>query len=331
MQKLLQKFISKVIPAIVALLTHQAAFAQELPLAERLPLAYAKGRVEVLKQLNQRFVLQADPVLKFFMQAGDLEKANMTSAWSKRLLAADEPNDTDPVAPNPASTDRLAVLQTRYLKERAETLTKLNKLYVGQIELSQRQAMQKGDLPGANALNELLAKIKAELGAPAAPPTGGDSLFGIEKQKKWKPNKGEWKWEGSKLLGIGDGSITFDVSVHPPFVAQFKFNSKKGQRAGVLFDGTGIQNAAYSDKFGIPSVDEAKYFAYKHDTVYRCTFVVSKRQTELYVDGKLICTGPGRDKKIEKITINSGDNWSPGFVEVQDLTLLRSTDKVTAP
>jgi hypothetical protein len=324
----------KILAVILALCSQQILLAQEVSPADKLTAAYAQARADAIKQLNQRYIQQAEAVMKLSMQARDLEKANATSAWSKRLSDTDDANDTDGIAPNPTSPDRLVGLQTRYLKERAEAIGRVNKLYIGQIEPTQRQAMQKGDLATANTLADLLTKIKAELGAPASPGTpaaGGDPLFSPEKQMKWKPKKGDWKWEGTKLSGNGNGSIEYAISLQPPFVAQFKYNPKNGLRAGVIFDGVGLANAAYSDKFGLPGLDDEKLFPYKHGTTYRCSLVVSKRQSELFVDGKLVCSGAGKDKKVERITIHSGDGWSPGSVEVQDLIILRGTDKVPAP
>jgi hypothetical protein len=324
----------KAISVTLMLLTQHVLLAQEAPPADKLAAAYTQGRGDAIKQVNQRYVQQTEAVIKLSMQARDLEKANAASAWSKRLLDDDDTNDTDGIAPNPTSADRLIALQTRYLKERAEALGRVNKVYLGQVESTQRQAMQKGDLAAANALGDLLTKIKAEVGtpvAPGAPGSGGDPLFSSDKQKKWKPKKGEWKWEGTKLTGSGNGSIEYEISLQPPFVAQFKYNPKNGLRAGLFFDNVGLQNAAYSDKFGLPGVDDEKLFSYKHGTTYRCALVVSRKQSELFVDGTLVCSGPGRDKKVEKVTIHSGDGWSPGSVEVQDLMVLRGTDKVLTP
>ena len=320
----------KLLPFLLAICMPTLLLAQAPGAGEKLSSVYARTRTEAIKQVNTRYVQQADAVMKLSMQAGDLEKATATSDWIKRLQDNDEANDTDGIAPNAGSPDRLVALQTRYLQERADAVTRVNKLYALQVEGAQRSAMQRGDLALATELNELKTKIQSELGTSAAPTGGGEPLFSLEKQKKWKPKKGKWEWQGTKLVGDGDGSIQLDISLQPPFVAVFKYNPAKGIRAGLIFDGPGIQNAAYADKLGIPGVKDEEYMPYKHGTAYRCVFVVGKKQCDLYVDGKHICTGAGKDKKVEKITIYSGDGWSPGSVEVQDLVILRGTDKVPA-
>jgi hypothetical protein len=172
----------KAISVILVLISQHILLAQETPPADKLTAAYTQGRADAIKQVNQRYVQQTEAVIKLSMQARDLEKANAASAWSKRLLDDDDTNDTDGIAPNPTSADRLIALQTSYLKERAEAIAR-----------------------------------------------------------------------------------------------------------------------------------------------------VSRKQSELFVDGKLVCSGPGKDKKVEKVTIHSGDGWSPGSVEVQDLMVLRGTDKVLTP
>lgn len=321
----------KIVFTIIALYLQEILFAQEASPAAKLTAAYTQGRADAIKQVNQRYVQQAEVIMKLSMQTSDLGKANATSAWITRLSDANEANDTDGIAPNPSSQDRLVALQTRYLKERAETIGQINKLYAGQVEAAQRQAMQNGDLATANTLSDLLGKVKGASVASSVAVANGVPLFSAEKQKKWKTKKGEWKWEGTKLTGSGDGSIEIEVSLQPPFVAQFKYNPKNGLRAGVIFDHVGLQNAAYADKFGLPGMEDAKRFPYKHGTTYQCTLVVSRKQCELYVDGKLACSGPGKEKKISKITIFSGDGWSPGSVEVQDLIIVHGTDKVPTP
>ncbi len=91
-----------------------------------------------------------------------------------------------------------------------------------------------------------------------------------------------------------------------------------------------MQNAAYSDKIGLRGVKEDQYFAFQHGTTYRCAIVVARKKSELYVDGKLICTGPGREKKTDKIMLTAGDGWSPGLMEYEDFIILRGTEKPPA-
>ena len=186
-----------------------------------------------------------------------------------------------------------------------------------------------------------MAKLKGELGqgaAAVAPLSGGgagDPLFSPEKQKKWHANnnKAMWKWEGTRLIGSGDGSYVYGGSFQPPFVAQSQFTIRKGQRTGVFFESAGMQNAAYSNKLGLRGAEanEDQYFSYKHGVTYRCTLVVTRKQTTLYIDGKQICTGTGEKDRVEKMSISAGDGWSQGEVEVQDLLIIRATDKVANP
>lgn len=158
---------------------------------------------------------------------------------------------------------------------------------------------------------------------------GGDSLFAGEKQKKWKAKKGTWTWQGEKLVGVGPGSIIHEGSFQPPFVAQFEWTPRAGIRNEVHFGNeVSLHNLAYVPKLKLKGMDEAKAFEFKHNTTYKFTVVVARKRSEFYVDGVLIGEGAGSDKKVEKIEIMGGDDWSPGKIEVENFQIYRATDKV---
>ena len=158
---------------------------------------------------------------------------------------------------------------------------------------------------------------------------GGDSLFTGEKQKKWKGKKGNWTWQGEKLVGIGPGSIVHEGSFQPPFVAQFVWTPRAGIRNSINFGSeVSLNNAAYAQKIGLKGMDGDKYFDFKHNTSYHFTVVVARKRSEFYVDGVLIGEGAGSEKKVEKIEIFGGDDWSPGKIEVENFLIFRATDKV---
>ncbi len=282
------------LPTGISLIVFLLAREVQAQVADKVKGAYAKAHSDAVGQLNQRYVQDANVLIKFYMQGNDLERANLASAWIKRLSDADESNDIDQITPNPTSPDRLVALQSRYLKDRAETIAKVDRQYVTQAETAQRQVMQQGDLAAANSLAEFLKKIRAELGQ--APPavssdisrpvvgssiSGGEALFAADKQKKWKVTKGEWKWDQTKLTGKGESYIEYAVNLQPPFVAVFKFTPKEGTREGVIFDDVGMQNAAYSDKIGLRGVKEDQYFAFQHGTTYRCAIVVARKKSRV--------------------------------------------------
>lgn len=299
-----------------------------------LEASYAGQRTAAVSKVNQVAAQQADALGKSALKAGNLTAATAASEWSKRLADADPENDTEGLLSDPASRDPMVSLQTRYLKSRTDAIAQVNRAFLPQFEAAQKQAMQKNSLPDATRAAERVAKLKEELAQVAVPGSGGgagDALFGANKQKKWTEKKGTWKWEGAKLTGIGAGAFEYDGSFQPPFVAQFRYRIVKGLRTRVDFNHAGLQNTAYKEKIGLKGADEEQYFNYKHGVTYRCTIVVTRKQSILYVDGKQICTGDGEDSRVEKVKITSGDSWSSGELQVQDFVIFRATDKVANP
>jgi hypothetical protein len=265
---------------------------------------------------------------KAYTQGQDLEKANRVTNWRSRIADQEEANDLEAKKPAPNSQDRIIALQAKYAKERTDAVVRVNKIHIAQIEAALRTAMQRADLPVANVLQEFLNKLKAE-NAPAGPlPAGAIAVLAVDQQKRWKPKGGEWKWDGAKLIGSGAGTMTYDLAMPPPFVAQFKFNPVKGLRAGVHFGSVSLHNSLDDHRFGLSNTDKKTFVPYQSNTVYRCLLVVTAKHTQLYVDGKLIGESAGRDKATDRITIHAGDDWSKGGVEVEDLIVYRGTDKI---
>ena len=302
---------------------------------EKLDADYAAQRAAAILKLNQTAVQQADAIGKTALQRSDVAGATAAVEWSKRLSDTVPENDTEGLSSDPASREPLVALQTRYLKSRADALTQVSRVFLPQYEAWQKQAMQKNNLPEATRAAEKVAAIKEELNRGSVPGLGGgaagDALFSANKQKKWTEKKGTWKWDGTKLTGSGTGAIEYEGSFQPPFVVQFRYRVNKGTRTRLDMAHVGLHNAAYAKKFGLMGTEEEHFFEYQHGTQYRCTIIVNRKQSILYVDGKQICTGVGEEGRIDKVVITSGDSWSPGEVEVQDLVVLRATNKVANP
>lgn len=116
--------------------------------------------------------------------------------------------------------------------------------------------------------------------------------------------QGKWQWEGTTLIGSGDSRTMGNI---------------------------GIDNVGYGNKFGPHGGDEQKFFEFTHGRTYRCTLVVNRKKSELYVDGEYVTDGNAQEGKVEAIVLNAGDGWSPGTVEWRDLVILIGTDKVAFP
>ena len=131
------------------------------------------------------------------------------------------------------------------------------------------------------------------------------------------------------LTGVGPGTVEYEGSYQPPFVVQFSWTPRVGLRNGVYFANEVMMlNAPYAQQIGIKGMDPTKYFPFEFNKTYRCAIVVGRKRSELYFDGQLIGTGAGYEKRVEKIEITSGDDWSPGKIEIGDFTIVRGTDKV---
>ena len=302
---------------------------------DQLEASYAAQRAAAVLKVNQLAAPQAEALAKAALQRNDVAGATAALEWSKRLADAVPENEVEGLAADPASREPLVALQTRYLKSRGDALAQVSRLFLPQFEGWQRQAMQKNNLAEATRAAEKVAALKEELNQGAAPGAGGaaagDALFAANKQKKWKEQKGAWKWEGTKLTGKGAGAIEYAGSFQPPFTAQFRIRLNKGTRARVDFTKVGLHNAGYATKWGLMGPEEDQFFEYQHGTHYRCTIVVTRKESILYLDGKQICTGVGEEGRVEKVVITAGDSWSPGEVEIQDLVILRGMSKVANP
>jgi hypothetical protein len=276
----------------------------------------------------------AKTLVRSYMLDDNMAKAKAVGDWIKRLSDPDPLSAADGILPDANSEDPLVSLQTGYMEEHNDELGRVDNAFLPRAQALQKSATDAADVDTATAAADLVSQIQAKLGSAATsglPSGDAEALFAPEKQARWKPQQGTWRWEGALLTGSGDSVIEYETSLSPPFVVQFTMNIVSGSREMLDMDQVGVHNVGYQDKFGPKGGDESKFFAFKHNQPYHCVLVVARKMSEFYVDGNLITDGAGESKKVEKIRLDGGDGWSPGKTEYQDFVVIRGADHVPQP
>jgi hypothetical protein len=188
--------------------------------------------------------------------------------------------------------------------------TKANRLTEAKEIMDVRESLASG----------MPTKIEAGAGVGSDAKKGNSLLTG-DNVKKWKPVKGEWKFDNGTLLGSGISEIDFYGVISTPFVLRFTINVLEGMRPRVKMGDIEFANEGYEKTFGLYPEGKANLFPYKQKTKYAIMIKVSTKATELYVDDKLTSTVSGLKKKPEFFRFCAGDNWSQGSVEFSEVTL----------
>ena len=311
------------------LLMTMAAFAMsaeetgEAPVVAKLRREYDKTKLANILALNKTYASQVDLIFKGMMSAGDLKNATLASAFLKRLSDAEIGNDVQDIPEKPEPSDRLGALQARYLKERGETIRRLNTSYVPQIKTIQLRATGSNDIKTANDAAAFLQEVAPD-GVVATSDSGMRNAFlSPVNLGKWKAGK-DWKIRPEKLSG-GDGTAVYQEKLEPPFTLFFNMKVISGMRPGVAFGPFDFRNYSTTDPVLLlhPSRGASQPFKYEYNKVYNIGIFVSNKKCELFVDKKLMSMTDGVSKPIEKITFSSGDGWSKGQVEFRDIVLIR--------
>jgi hypothetical protein len=316
-------------PKSILLLLTMAALAMaaeesgEAPVVAKLRLDYDKSKLANISALNKTYASQVDLVFKGMMSAGDLKNATLASAFSKRLSDTEIGNDVQDIPEKPEPSDRLGVLQARYLKERGETIRRLNASYVSQIKTVQVRATGSNDIKAANDAAAFLQEIAPD-GIVAATDSGARNAFlSPVNFGKWKAGK-DWKIRPEKLSG-GDGSATYQDKLEVPFILHFNMKILSGMRPGVSFGPFDFRNYSTAEPILLlhPSRGASQPFKYEYNKNYNIAILVSDKKCELFVDKKLMSMTDGVTKPIEKISFSAGDGWSKGQIEFRDIVVTR--------
>lgn len=323
--------VAIIVICLTGLATHRVQAQTTL---ETLAASYANAQAVAIKAVNAKYAASAKALVKNYMLDDNMAQARAASDWMKRLSGPDPLSAADGILSNADSEDPLASLQTRYLEEHNDALARVDNAFLPKAQALQRSATDAADVDTASAAAGLVSQIQAKLGSAATsglPSGDAEALFAPEKQPRWKPQSGTWRWEGALLTGSGDSEIQYDINLEPPFVVQFTMNIMAGSRERLEMDQVGVHNVGYQDKFGPDGGDENKFFAFKHNQPYHCVLVVTRKNSDFYVEGSLIAEGAGESKKVEKILLHGGDGWSPGTTEYQDFIIIRGADQIPQP
>src|SRR5258708_7296564 len=75
--------------------------------SEKITSDYNKARSEAVDEVNQKYILMAAEVVKLYLKSGDLDKANETNAWAKKLETTDDKSNTLGLSFELGTTDKL--------------------------------------------------------------------------------------------------------------------------------------------------------------------------------------------------------------------------------
>jgi hypothetical protein len=160
---------------------------------------------------------------------------------------------------------------------------------------------------------------------------GRTMLLGKGNEARWQPTKGDWKLEKGVLTGIGDSITHCNVTMAPPFALEFKLKVLEGLRPRVKLGSLTFANEGYQPTLALyPPGRDAGMMAYQLNQTCNISLLVREKSVQLYIDRRLVSTGPGLDKEVKDMEFRSGDSWSKGKVEFRDVSVLR-TDNGLAP
>ena len=304
---------------------------------------YARVRASYVAALER---LQKDVTTR-----GDLDGALAIKAEHERIAAAQEPNADERKAMPPA----LAAVRMRYdqelqpiLAENARQEEALGKRYAVALQELQMRYTQRNELEKALAVKgELTALAAKGSAAPAVPPGGGtpkvstpfgtaaplggmtaavsttgDQLLAKENAHKWKPATGEWKIRNAVMTGSGDSRTVYADTISPPFTLQFTINVLDGMRPRIKLGPVTCANEGFDTTLGLYPGGRDR-FHYERKTAYKVALKATDKSVELYVDDKLITTGPGIKDPLDKLEFCAGDGFSKGRVEYRDIVLMK--------
>lgn len=184
------------------------------------------------------------------------------------------------------------------------------------------------------SIQPLGAAVPKEEAAPkefAALGLGRTMLLGKESEARWQPTKGEWKLEKGVLTGTGDSITHCNVTVSPPFALEFKMKVLEGLRPRVKLGSLSFANEGYQPTLALyPPGRDAGMVTYQLKQNCNVSLLVRKKSVQLYIDRRLVSTGPALDKELKDLEFRAGDSWSKGKVEFRDISVIR-TDNGLAP
>ena len=303
---------------------------------------YARVRASYVAALER---LQKDVTTR-----GDLDGALAVKAERERIAAAQEPKADERKAMPPA----LAAVRMRYeqelqpiLADNARQEEALGKRYAAALQELQMRYTQRNELEKALAVKSELTALAAKVSAAPIPPSGGatpkvstpfgttaplggmtaasttgNQLLAKENAHKWKPATGEWKIRNAVMTGSGDSRTVYTDTISPPFTLQFTINVLDGMRPRIKLGPVTCANEGFDTTLGLYPGGRDR-FHYERKTAYKVALKATDKSIELYVDDKLITTGPGIKDPLDKLEFCAGDGFSKGRVEYRDIVLMK--------
>jgi hypothetical protein len=156
------------------------------------------------------------------------------------------------------------------------------------------------------------------------PTLGGQNLLTRDHEQKWKTVKGAWKIENNTLTGEGDSATEYHETVSPPFTLNFEITVLKGMRPRITLGPITCNNEGFETTLALyPPGRDAGFFHYDRNKPYRVSLVATRNDVQMFVDDKLIATGPAIKGSVKSLRFSGGDDWSKGAVEYRDITLIK--------
>ncbi|MEP6668291.1 MAG: hypothetical protein ABJF10_04015 [Chthoniobacter sp.] len=143
--------------------------AAQAPKLDTLLGEYKKARADVLGKLNESYAAQADALTQKYQAISNLDGADRSRTFAKRLRDPAEVNEIQVTGDNP--NDPLAMLQARYASSRAENLNNVYGFYSSTAQNLRAELLKSNDQAGADVLTTFLEKIKPAKVTAAAPAT----------------------------------------------------------------------------------------------------------------------------------------------------------------
>jgi hypothetical protein len=161
------------------------------------------------------------------------------------------------------------------------------------------------------------------------PKTETIKLLDPTERKNWEVKTGDWKFEGSKVIGTGDSKIIFNRAFKTPYRITFGFEMLEGTRPAIggfgrytlMTEGTG------TSLFLSPVAPNRGSFPYELKRKYRIRIDVTPKKLELRINNRLVETREPGMELVPPIHFNAGDGYSQGRAEFSDIEVTAVPEK----
>lgn len=213
---------------------------------------------------------------------------------------------------------RLRAVKNRYYERIRGALEALDEQYLGRSEETMRTLLKQQEFEEARLLKEFHDELLAAR-------SSGEEIDLLANPDDWIEVKGEWKFNGSKVLGEGDSELLYQGPELPEsFTLTVDLRIKSGVRPRIYLGEYTVSNIDPKKFVLFPkqktNLDE-NFFNWDHLRTHRVRIIYGPRRIELYIDDNLVEKHVEPTEPIKRLALSAGDYYSKGEVEFSNVRL----------